>query len=74
MAGRNGPFPVLSLVEDCCGDTTKQTQKAFYISFYRPPRLVCFVTLGEEEKEEKKCDSQSLSSRIDEIAQDVQSG
>ena len=54
MAGRNGPFPVLSLVEDCCGDTTKQTQKAFYISFYRPPRLVCFVTLGEEEKEEEK--------------------
>lgn len=59
MAGRDGPFPVLSLERGGYGDTTKQTHKAFYISFYRPPRLVCFMILGEEEKEEKK----SLSSR-----------
>lgn len=36
--------------------------KAFYISFYHPARLVRFVMLGEEEKDEKNCDSQSLSS------------
>lgn len=42
-------------------DTTEQTHKAFYISFYHPARPVHFVTLGEEEKEEKNYDSRSLS-------------
>lgn len=41
MAGRDGPFPVLSLrhgKKKYCGETSKWTQKAFYISFYRSPR------------------------------------
>lgn len=68
MAGRDGPFPVLSLEHSRRSLWGyDKTDTAFYISFYHPPRLVCFVILGEEEKEEKKCDSQSVSTRNGEV-------
>lgn len=52
VAGRDGPLPVLTLTSLRLAMGIRQTHKAFYISFYHSPRLVCFVILGEEEKEE----------------------
>lgn len=43
------------------GIRQKQTHKAFYISI---ALLVRFVTLGEDEKEGKKCDSRSLNGEV----------